>query len=470
MRSKQIILVTTLFLCSLAGVTMAGGIKLPEYETRTLDNGLRVQVMRMSTVPMVSFELWIDAGAASATGGQEGIAALTAEALRRGSGDLDAAAFASALDQLGARLATDVSADRTRLAMDLLVKDFDRGLKLLSDAVIHPTLDDGEIERLAARMSEEILQSKENPRFVLSDYHRANLFGNHPYARPVDGTEVSLPTLDAAGVRAFHRDHYGAQRSILTVVGDIDVEEVFEKISRMMQDMPRSRRESVQLSAPTQPSASRVMLVNKVDTPQTWFMVGSIGPSWTDREDFAATEIVRTVFGGRFTSWLNSELRIKSGLTYGARYNIQRMKSGGYVAISTFTATETTKDAIDLALTTLDRLHDVGLSPAELASAKAYVLGQAPYRYETASDLARAISELAFYDLSRAEIDELFTAINEVELEDCHRAIEHWFARENLVMTAVGVASEVEDILETFGTLTLRENSDPGFAPRHRAD
>jgi predicted Zn-dependent peptidase len=149
---------------------------------------------------------------------------------------------------------------------------------------------------------------------------------------------------------------------------------------------------------------------------------------------------------------------------------MRRMKYGGLAAISTFTATETTREAIDLALATLDRLHSDGLSPEELASAKAYVRGQTPYQYETASDLAFAISQLAFYGVSREELDDLFERIDAVTLEDCRDAIDRWFSKENLVMTAVGVADEVSDILADYGDLTVRENDDPGFAPVPRAD
>jgi predicted Zn-dependent peptidase len=454
----------------MAAPAFGAGLHIPDYQVHTLDNGLTVQLMRMPTVPMVNFEWWISAGETSSPSGEDGLAALTAEALRRGSGELDATQFASAVDALGARFSTSVNSDRTRLSMQLLSADFDAGFQLLSDAVLHPHLEDGEVARLAHRMGEEVLQSKENPRFVIEDYHRANLFADHPYARPVDGTELSLPRLDGTDVRAFHRDHYGAQRSILTIVGDIDPDVAFARVRETLEAMPRSEKEAPQLQTPRTPERPRVVLVNKVDTPQTWFMIGTVGPSWTDRDDFAATEIVRTVFGGRFTSWLNSELRIKAGLTYGARYTMRRMKYGGLAAISTFTATETTREAIDLALATLDRLHSDGLSPEELASAKAYVRGQTPYQYETASDLAFAISQLAFYGVSREELDDLFERIDAVTLEDCRDAIDRWFSKENLVMTAVGVADEVSDILADYGDLTVRENDDPGFAPVPRAD
>lgn len=455
----------------LATVAVAGaGIQLPPIHEHGLPNGLRLQVVEHPTVPLVTLELWIDAGATADPPGQEGLASLTVESLRKGAGDLDAAAFSARLDQLGARLSTSVDHDRTRISLELLSRDLETGLTLLADLVLRPRFDEEEVGRLAGRMGEEVLQAKDNPRWVMGDYHRAHLFADHPYGRPVDGTEKSVPALDASDVRRFHRNHYGAERCQLTIVGDVDAAGVNELVRERLGDMGRAESEKPRIGKPAPPRAPRVLLVDEEDTPQTWFRIGTLGPSWSDLDDYAATEIVQTVFGGRFTSWLNTVLRIEGGLTYGAGYGIDRMEHGGSAAMSTFTATETTKEAIDLALATLDRLHEEGLSAAELASAKAYVKGQSPYRYETASDLARAVSEMGFYGIDRSHVDRLFERIDAVTLEDCEGAIDRWFQRENLVMTAVGVADEVREVLEAYGELRVRPNDATGFDPPARAD
>ena len=52
-----------------------------------------------------------------------------------------------------------------------------------------------------------------------------------------------------------------------------------------------------------------------------------------------------------------------------------------------------------------------------------------------------------------------------MSLEDCDAAIERWFTRENLQFTVVGVADEIREVLADYGEVTVRENSDPGFAP-----
>jgi predicted Zn-dependent peptidase len=459
-------------LLTLAGATGAAaqGLNLPPVEGFTLGNGIEVQVVRHPVVPMAAIEIWIAAGAVDDPAGQEGLASLTADALRKGAGDRDARAFAEAIDFLGARFSTSVSAERTRLRMNLQSRDLATGLDLLADALLRPAFTDEEVVKLRDQMAESVVSAKENPRNVLDSYHRAHLFAGHPYGRPVDGTEVSLPALVPDAVRAFHRSHFTAGRTQITVAGDVDVDAVRSMLSERFGAMAAGDASRTSVPRVEAPATTSVVLINKNDTPQTWFRIGSTGPSWSDLDDYAATEIVRTVFGGRFTSWLNNALRIEAGLTYGAGWSMWRGSVGGDACLSTFTATETTKEAIELALAQLDRLHEEGLSEADLASAKAYLRGQTPYDYETAMAIAASVAEMKFHGIDRALVDDLFANIDAVTLEDCHAAVERWFTRDDLQITAIGVADEVEEILAAFGPVTRRENTDVGYAPVPPAD
>lgn len=439
------------------------GLSLPASEESTLGNGLHLQWVRHPTVPMVSIEVWIAAGGVEDPVGQEGLAALTVSALRKGAGDRDAQTFADELDFLGARFSTDVDPDRARIALDLQARDLRTGLQLLADALLRPRFDADEVTRLRDQMAEGVVQAKENPRNVLGTYSRAHLFDGHPYGRPVNGTETSLPGLDVEDVRDFHRQHYGADRTWITLAGDIDPTVARRWVEELFGSMPRARAPRTPVPDVPAPTPG-VWLIDKTDTPQTWFTIGQLGPSWEDLDDEAATTLVQTVLGGRFTSWLNRALRIEAGLTYGAGYRMQRLGHGGSAWISTFTATETTREAIDLALAQLDRLHERGLSEDDLASAKAYVKGQRPYDYETAADLATTFTRLAFYGIDRRHLDALFERIDAVDLDDCRAAIQRHFARDGLVFTAIGVADEIRDWMAAYGPVRERSNDDPGFS------
>ncbi|MCP4548542.1 MAG: insulinase family protein [bacterium] len=461
MRTKPVILL----LCSLlfwATMASAAQLKIPEYKSFKLRNGLQVNVLKQSTVPLINFEMWIEAGAAMDSPATVGLASLTADALRKGAGERSAGEFAEELDFLGAEFGTSVNVDRVRISLELLAKDFDKGLELFADAVLAPQFPEEEIAKLVAQGADAVRQSKDSPGSVLRSYHYAHQCGAHPYGNPVSGTETSLEGLDSAAVRKFFSDHYGADRAVLTVAGDIDPRKVERALKRVFKKMKRAEVRRIEVTPLELPADNSVLLIDKPDTPQTWFCIGGLGQAW-GADDSPAVMLVRTVFGGRFTSWLNTKLRIESGLTYGASFRLDNKRVGGPAYISSSTPTASTKEAIDLALAQLTRLNEDGLSDAELASAKAYLIGQLPYGYETASDHASTINAMQFYGVDREYVDGLLDAIAAVTQDDCRRVIGEYFRRDRLTLTAIGVASEIEEIMSGYGAVRVRDNAEVGF-------
>src|SRR6201994_4182051 len=108
----------------------------------------------------------------------------------------------------------------------------------------------------------------------------------------------------------------------------------------------------IQLPQPAHVRERSVLLVASPGSVQTYFWIGNVG---VDRHypHRAALDLVNTLYGGRFTSILNTELRIKSGLSYGARSGFSRGTVAGEFAIRSFAQTENTGQAIDLAIQTL---------------------------------------------------------------------------------------------------------------------
>jgi predicted Zn-dependent peptidase len=209
-----------------------------------------------------------------------------------------------------------------------------------------------------------------------------------------------------------------------------------------------------------------VLLVDKPGATQTYFWLGNVGASRTDPER-TAQSVVNTVFGGRYTSMLNTELRVKSGLTYGARSSFDRLSQPGAFAITSFTATETTVPAIDLALATLDQLHRDGLDAATLASAKSYMLGQFPPTIETNGALAGRLADLMLYDLGPDDVDQFAARVVAVDEATVRKVIGQSFpSTKDLAIVLIGDASRIRGEVGKYGPVTELKITDPRFAPR----
>src|SRR5262249_19605867 len=180
-------------------------------------------------------------------------------------------------------------------------------------------------------------------------------------------------------------------------------------------------------------------------------------------------QVVNTLFGGRFTSMLNSELRIQTGLTYGASSFFQPRKAAGPFTISTYTRNEKTEEAIDRTLNILKRLHEKGITDDELKSAKAYLKGQFPPTIETSDQLAALLSQLEFYGLDASEVNTYYSKVDSMTGDDARRIIGQYFPSDNLVFVLIGKASEIEPIAKKYATTFDKVSiSQPGFGlPRN---
>jgi predicted Zn-dependent peptidase len=217
--------------------------------------------------------------------------------------------------------------------------------------------------------------------------------------------------------------------------------------------------------APHPVSGRRVLLVDKPGATQTYFWLGNVGASRTDP---ARTQqsVVNTAFGGRYTSMLNTALRIDSGLTYGVSARFDRALQPGPYSISSYTATESTVQAVDLALAMLEKLRRDGLDGPTLASAKSYMLGQFPPTLETNGQLAGRLADLLFYGLGPEDVDEYAQRVTKVDAAAVRDTIERAFPKPgDLAMVLIGDAAKIRAQLQKYGPLTEMKITDPQFAP-----
>ncbi|NNG27361.1 MAG: insulinase family protein, partial [Ignavibacteriaceae bacterium] len=174
-------------------------------------------------------------------------------------------------------------------------------------------------------------------------------------------------------------------------------------------------------------------------------------------------QVINTIFGGRFTSWLNDELRVNAGLTYGARSSFYNYKNAGTFFISTFTATETTIEAIDLALEVLNQLHTEGVDEETLTSAKNYLKGQFPPKYETSGELADLLTTMHFYGLDDSYINDFEKNVDAMTVDKAKELIAKYFPKENLQFVLIGKADEIRDQVKKYGEVVEKSIEDDGF-------
>jgi predicted Zn-dependent peptidase len=437
-------------------VAQAAEFSLPKYEKIILENGLTVFLLEQKEVPLVDILMVVKTGAINDT--HSGLAQVTAENLLLGTKRLDRTSFEQKLDFVGATIRSNAGLESTSIAASLASKDIDLVLPLLRDAVIFPAFDKAEFDNQKERYLAALTRKKESPKAKINDYFNALLYEGHTYSNSVDGNEFSVNALNLKQILEFHHNWYTPANSAIVVSGDIRSQDMAAKLKQLFGAWQGSSKE-LQIAPLPKLKRSQVLLVNKSDATESTFMIGGPGIKRSN-PDFVAITVINTILGGRFTSWLNDELRVNSGLSYGARSRFDAKIAGGSFYISTFTKTATTVDAIDLTLKTYSRLWETGIDINTLESAKAYVKGQFPPKYETSSALANLLGNMYVYGFDERFIDTFSEQVNQLDISKAEHIIKKYFPKEHLQFVVIGKAEDIREHLKKYGQLQEVEIED----------
>jgi zinc protease len=442
-----------------------GKLQLPEYRKARLLNGMTLLLMEQHKLPLVSFDLILRSGSIADPAGAEGTASVTVSLLRHGTQRRTAGEYSRDLDFVGGTFHAGATADYTSVSAEFMKKDLAAGLDLLAEPLLEPAFPDAEVGKLLRQRMDGILAAKDQAQHVLGAYFNAYLFDGHPYGRPAGGDEPSLARINRDSVADFYRSHYKPEDAILAAVGDFDPAEMEQLLAVRFAPWPAGGARHSEKCSLLAPQGRRLLLVDKPDSTQTYFRIGNVGISRTN-PDYVPLLLVNTLFGGRFTSLINSALRIESGLTYGASSVFDTRPATGAFFISSYTPNASTGRALNITLEVLKRLHENGISEQQLASAKSYVKGQFPLRVETSDQLASLIAQLEFHGLDRREIDDLYAKIDAITTVDARRVIEQYYPHDDLVFVLIGKASEIGEVAGRYASrVDLCSITDPGFYP-----
>ena len=463
-RSRRYQVLGLVLAAMLLGSPVRGqGVKLPAHEKVVLPNGLTVLLLEKHSAPLVDIAGIVKTGSLADPAGMEGLASTTAGLLRKGTKTRTSQQFSEEIDFIGGNFGADAGADSSSFGAEFLSKDTAKGLDLVADALLHPTFPQDEVDKLLAQSVDGVKAAKDSAQNVIFEYYEGYLYNGKGYGRATGGDEASLKKIRRDAIVKFYDTYYTPGNTILTVAGDFQAEEMKKKIEAVFGGWTAKAAPAVKTEAAGTVKGKRLLLVNKGDATQTYFVIGNVGISATD-PDRVAVQVVDSIFGSRFTSMLNEALRVESGLTYGATSFFSTEKEPGPFAMFSYTRNESTEKAIQMMLDVLKKLHADGVSAEQLASAKSYLKGQFPPSIETAGQLANIIARHEFYGLGDDEVNQRDQRIDAVTPEVAKQVIAKHFPLENLTFVLVGKSAEIAPMVKKFAEKQdTKDISAPGF-------
>ncbi len=418
----------------------------------TLGNGMTVIVVENHEVPFISANLGLLAGAW--TESKPGTASMAMQMLTLGTAHHSEKELADELAEYAISLAGGASMDTSNIVMSCLPEQLNRAVDLLAEVTLSPTMPEEEFTKLLRQIQTGLVVQSKEPGYLADLQLKRRIYGDHPYGRNATGTLKDLNNLTRDDLKTWWTSTARPDSATLIFAGDIDMTQALA-VARKHFGAWHVDGDAPGVKLPEIPTAKGTHIF-LVDYPggQSQIRVGQIGLTRKDPGYFVS-RVVSGYFGGAFGSRLNETIRVKKGLTYGARGGFAAKRFSGRFFVSTFSKTSTTVDAVRAIFEEINRLRNEPPTPKELSDTISYTLGSFPASRETPQQVAGEIWLLRYSDLPDDYIQQLLAGVAGTTAEDCSKLAKGHVHPKTMVVVVVGSAKKLKAGLSKIAPVTV---------------
>jgi zinc protease len=413
-----------------------------------LDGGTLALLESSHDVPLVSFVVVLRCGSASDPPGKAGLSRIAVRMLRRGCELLTSEQIDFRIDALGAEMAVDTSHSNVAIHAQVIARNLDAFVDLLSRLLSTATFPEEELERLKRESVAEIVEARDNDRVVAQKAMQRTLFEGHPYGLSSGGTTQSVQAITAEDVRAFYRRFVVRKNIVIGIAGDVMASQAPAIAARLVAGLPEGERAPDTVAEPTMRPGRRLLVVDKPERTQTQILVGTLGTSAHD-SDHVPLVVGNAVFGGTFTSRLMKEIRSKRGWSYGAsaRTGIDRRRQSW--VLWTFPAAADAGPCLKLSIDLLDAWVAGGVTPREIAFIQRYLVRSHAFEIDTASKRLHQGLDSECLSLPADYFSAWLDRVRAVTPAAASAAVQNRIHPDDLLVVVVGTAAQVLDPLRS---------------------
>ena len=406
-----------------------------EIEEVTSPGGIEAWLVEDHSIPFVALEFWFVGGSALDAPEARGATYLMMGLLEEGAADMDAQAFAEAVEGLATSFDFDSSRDAVTVSARMLTQNRDEAADLLRAALVEPRFDADAIERVRGQVLSIIEGNARDPGDIARDTFNAMAYGDHPYGSPQEGSSESVAALTRDDIVAAHRTALTRDRVVVGAAGDITAEELGVLIDRILGDLPAE--------APPRPEAVALDLpggvtVVEFPSPQSVAFFGHAGIERDDPDFFAAFVLNQVLGGGGFRSRLMEEVRVERGLTYGIGSFLSLADLSPALLGQFSSSNELVAEAVEVVRAEWADLAANGITEEELEAAQRYMTGEYPLRFDGNGTIAGILAAMQSDGMPVDYITNRNAYVEAVTLEDVRRVAARLLDPEALHFVVVG--------------------------------
>ncbi|MEW6144332.1 MAG: pitrilysin family protein [Thermodesulfobacteriota bacterium] len=395
-----------------------------------LDNGMTIILEENHSAPVVAVNVWVKTGSACETEGEYGLAHVHEHMVFKGTDKRAVGEIARVIEGSGGDINAFTSFDETVYYVVIASRFMDTALDVLSDAMENSAFDPDELEKELEVVVEEIRRGEDNPGRNLSEKMFSTAFTEHPYGRPIIGTEAGVKSFDRNKVTDFYHKWYAPNNMALVVVGDFDTAKIEPRLEETFGRL-RSR-ELPECNIAEEPG-QKGMKAFVIDKPlqEGYFSLAFHIPN-AKGEDTPAVDVLANILGGGESSRLYRNIKEDKGLTSNIyAYAYTPMREGIFAVGGTLDPSQS-KEALREIMKEVMRLKYEPVGDVELSKVKVNIESDAIYTKETMQGQAQKIG---YYEVETGDFryeDVYLDKVRKVTPEEIMRAANKYLTIDNL--------------------------------------
>ncbi|TYC62344.1 insulinase family protein [Rhodobacterales bacterium] len=399
--------------------------------------GVEAWLVEDHTVPVVAMNFSFEGGSAQDPDAKDGLTRLLAATMDEGAGEMTSEDFQARLEQLSVSVNFSTGKDHFYGSLRTLTSTLDEAGDLLALAVNEPRFDDTPVERMKAQLSSRARRNESDPDAIAGRSLAKAMFAAHPYARSTLGSVETISALKSEDLKGQHDAIVARDGLTIGVVGAIDPDQLKTLLDKVFGDLPE--KGSLLDVADFSPETG-VEVHEDLAVPQTTVLFALPGITRDDPDYQAAYVMNHILGGGTFTSWLFEEVREKRGLTYSVNTSLSPYEHTGLLIGSAATKADRVGETVDLIREQIKRMAADGPTEEELTSAKQYITGSYPLRFDSSGKIAGQLVALQNAGLGIDYFDRRNSEIEAVTLEDVKRVAKRLLEGKEPTVVTVGPA------------------------------
>ncbi len=419
-------------------------VKIADYQSFQLENGLKVYVIENHKLPRIDIRLVFKTDPVLE---KENVGYISAmgNLLRRGTKNRPKDQLDEEIDFIGAYINTSSNF----CSAGGLSKYTDKIMNLFSDVILNPDFKNEELDKIKKQELSGLKMAQTDPNSIMKSVSEALIYGkNHPYGEIK--TEESVNSITIEMCQKYYDEYFRPNVAHMAIVGDISVDKAKELVEKYFAKWQKKEVPTFKYKLPRKPLVRKVAIIDNPTGVQSVVKIAYPIKLKLSDKDYFPLKILNHAFGGSATARLFMNLREDKAYTYGAYSTFSPDELIGDFSAWCQVRNAVTDSSITEIIKEMKKVREDGITTEEIEAAKKYIIGSFARSLESPQTIASFALNIAIYNLPKDYYKNYLKAVNSVTSTDIKKIARKYFTPNKAWVIVVGKADEVADKMKQF--------------------